>query len=130
MKNLAVLGATGSIGKSTLNLVRNDPERFNVFSLMAHSNVADMKSLVHEFSPNVVVMNESSAADTVINYEDEVSHSIVHSQLVAAAPPVIPMISFASTAPSLSDESYYPYFSRSVGSDTFQADAIAGVSAF
>ncbi len=62
MKNLAVLGATGSIGKSTLNLVRNDPERFNVFSLMANSNVSDMKSLVHEFSPNVVVMNESSAA--------------------------------------------------------------------
>ena len=62
MKNLAVLGATGSIGKSTLNLVRKDPERFNVFSLMANSNVADMKSLVHEFSPDVVVMNESSAA--------------------------------------------------------------------
>ena len=62
MKNLAVLGATGSIGKSTLNLVRNDPEKFNIFSLTANSNVADMKSLVHEFSPNVVVMNDSSAA--------------------------------------------------------------------
>ena len=62
MKNLAVLGATGSIGKSTLNLVRNDPEKFNVFSLVANSNVADMKSLTYEFSPNVVVMNEPSAA--------------------------------------------------------------------
>ena len=62
MKNLAVLGATGSIGRSTLNLVRNDPEKFNVFSLMANSNVTDMKSLTHEFSPNVVVMNEPSAA--------------------------------------------------------------------
>jgi len=62
MKNLAVLGATGSIGRSTLNLVRNDPEEFNVFSLVANSNVADMESLTHEFSPNVVVMNEPSAA--------------------------------------------------------------------
>ena len=62
MKNLAVLGATGSIGRSTLNLVRNDPEKFNVFSLVANSNVADMKSLTNEFSPNVVVMNEPSAA--------------------------------------------------------------------
>ena len=62
MKNLAVLGATGSIGRSTLNLVRNDPEKFNVFSLVANSNVADMESLTHEFSPNVVVMNEPSAA--------------------------------------------------------------------
>ena len=62
MKNLAVLGATGSIGRSTLNLVRNDPEKFNVFSLVANSNVADMESLTHEFSPNVVVMNDSSAA--------------------------------------------------------------------
>ena len=63
MKNLAVLGATGSIGKSTLNLVRNDPERFNVFSLTwLIRTSADMKSLTHEFSPNVVVMNEPSAA--------------------------------------------------------------------
>ena len=62
MKNLAVLGATGSIGRSTLNLVRNDPEKFNVFSLVANSNVSDMKSLILEFSPNVVVMNEPSAA--------------------------------------------------------------------
>ncbi|MAH34378.1 MAG: 1-deoxy-D-xylulose-5-phosphate reductoisomerase [Verrucomicrobiales bacterium] len=62
MKSLAVLGATGSIGRSTLNLVRNDPEKFNVFSLVANSNVSDMKSLTREFSPNVVVMNEPSAA--------------------------------------------------------------------
>ena len=62
MKNLAVLGATGSIGRSTLNLVRNDPEEFNVFSLVSNSNVADMESLTNEFSPNVVVMNEPSAA--------------------------------------------------------------------
>ena len=62
MKNLAVLGATGSIGRSTLNLVRNDPENFNVFSMVANSNVTDMESLTHEFSPNVVVMNEPAAA--------------------------------------------------------------------
>ncbi len=62
MKNLAVLGATGSIGRSTLNLVRNDPKNFNVFSIVANSNVTDMESLTHEFSPNVVVMNEPAAA--------------------------------------------------------------------
>ena len=62
MKNLAVLGATGSIGRSTLNLVRDDPESFNVFSLVANSNVSYMSSLIHEFSPNLVVMNEPSAA--------------------------------------------------------------------
>ena len=62
MKNLAVLGATGSIGRSTLNLVRNDPDNFNVFSMVANSNVTDMESLTHEFSPNVVVMNEPAAA--------------------------------------------------------------------
>ena len=62
MKNLAVLGATGSIGRSTLNLVRNGPERFNVFSLVANSNVTDMEPLIHEFSPNVAVMHEPSAA--------------------------------------------------------------------
>ena len=39
MKNLAVLGATGSIGRSTLNLVRNDPEEFNVFSLVAYTEL-------------------------------------------------------------------------------------------
>ena len=45
MKNLAVLGATGSIGRSTLNLVRNDPKNFNVFSIVANSNVTEIWSL-------------------------------------------------------------------------------------
>ena len=62
MKNLAILGATGSIGKNTLDLVRSAPEHFKVFSLVANSNVSDMKSLIEEFSPKVSVMHDMSAA--------------------------------------------------------------------
>ena len=40
MKKLSILGATGSIGKSTLDLVERSPEDFEVVALTAASNVA------------------------------------------------------------------------------------------
>jgi 1-deoxy-D-xylulose-5-phosphate reductoisomerase len=39
MKRIAILGSTGSIGKSTLNLVESFPDRFSVVSMAAGSNI-------------------------------------------------------------------------------------------
>ena len=38
MKNLAILGSTGSIGTQTLDIIKNKPELFSVFLLSADSN--------------------------------------------------------------------------------------------
>lgn len=46
---VTVLGATGSIGTSTLDLVRRSPEKFRVEALTAHSNVDELAKLAREF---------------------------------------------------------------------------------
>ena len=45
---VTILGATGSIGQSTVDLVRRAPEKFRVEALTAHSNVAELAKLRSE----------------------------------------------------------------------------------
>ncbi|WP_319782051.1 1-deoxy-D-xylulose-5-phosphate reductoisomerase [Oceanisphaera sp. IT1-181] len=62
MDTLAILGATGSIGQSTLAVVRQHPDRFSLFALSAHSNVGRMVTDCLEFAPRYAVMVDASAA--------------------------------------------------------------------
>ncbi|MEH6454388.1 MAG: 1-deoxy-D-xylulose-5-phosphate reductoisomerase [Psychromonas sp.] len=62
MKKLAVLGATGSIGDSTLSVCRHNPSLYQITLLAASSSVAKMFSLCQEFSPLYASMNEPNAA--------------------------------------------------------------------
>jgi len=62
MKNLAVLGATGSIGDSTLSVCRHNPERYNVQFLYAATNVDKMFALCREFEPNYVALSDAAAS--------------------------------------------------------------------
>lgn len=62
MQRLTVLGATGSIGASTLDVVARYPERFEVFALTAHQSWQAMFELCQKFSPSVVVLTEPNAA--------------------------------------------------------------------
>ncbi len=54
IKNLAVLGCTGSIGRQTLDIVRAFPKKFRVIGLAAGSNIALLKEQVAEFKPRFV----------------------------------------------------------------------------
>ncbi len=58
MKNLAVLGATGSIGCSTLDVVRRFPEQFRVVSLTAGRNVDRLARQIEAFRPAMAVVLE------------------------------------------------------------------------
>lgn len=51
---IILLGATGSIGDSTLKLVRAAPERFEIVALSAHANADKLARLACEFSPKAV----------------------------------------------------------------------------
>ena len=62
-RRLTILGATGSIGLSTLDVVRRHPGRFSVHALTASTRVDDMAALCREFSPAYAVMADSRAAD-------------------------------------------------------------------
>ena len=53
---LCILGSTGSIGESTLDIVKRHPERFTVVSMSANSRVEKMLAQCLEFTPQQVVM--------------------------------------------------------------------------
>lgn len=64
MKKLTILGATGSIGTQTLDVVRQNREDFEVVALTASENVQKMAELIEEFSPAYAVMkNEEKAGE-------------------------------------------------------------------
>ncbi|MEO8130886.1 MAG: 1-deoxy-D-xylulose-5-phosphate reductoisomerase [Bryobacteraceae bacterium] len=56
MTSITLLGSTGSIGTSTLDVVRRWPGRFQVFALVAGQNIAVLGPQILEFRPKVVVI--------------------------------------------------------------------------
>jgi len=62
MKKLTILGSTGSIGVSTLEVVTAQPDMFRVVALTAGSNLELLKQQIETFSPEVVsVLSEENA---------------------------------------------------------------------
>ena len=62
MNRITLLGATGSIGDSTLDVVARHPDRFEVVALAANSNVAKMRDLCGRFRPRYAAMCDLRAA--------------------------------------------------------------------
>jgi 1-deoxy-D-xylulose-5-phosphate reductoisomerase len=62
MRRITVLGATGSIGQNTLDVVARHPEDFEVFALTAHSQVQVMAELCLKHHPQYAVMGSQSSA--------------------------------------------------------------------
>jgi len=60
VKTLTVLGATGSIGGSTLDLVGRNRHRFSIRALTANSNVAALAKLAREFDAEMAVIADES----------------------------------------------------------------------
>jgi 1-deoxy-D-xylulose-5-phosphate reductoisomerase len=58
---LTLLGSTGSIGTSTLDVLRRWPERFGVYALVAGRNVQVLARQIAEFKPRVVVVADNAA---------------------------------------------------------------------
>jgi 1-deoxy-D-xylulose-5-phosphate reductoisomerase len=59
MRSIALLGSTGSIGVSTLDLVRRFPDRFKIFGMVAGQNLKLLAAQIKEFSPQcVAIKNE------------------------------------------------------------------------
>lgn len=59
---VAVLGSTGSIGLSTLDVLKRHPDRFEVFALTAHSNVTRLREQCLAHRPQFAVVVEPAAA--------------------------------------------------------------------
>ncbi len=62
MRKVALFGATGSIGQSTLRVLRAHREEFSLVAAAANTNVDGMFALVREFRPDMVAMHDEKAA--------------------------------------------------------------------
>jgi 1-deoxy-D-xylulose-5-phosphate reductoisomerase len=72
-KKLTLLGATGSVGSSTLSVVRKNPDRFVIHALTTHQRVTDLAQLCAEFRPSYVVVHtqqQQQELETLLNTID------------------------------------------------------------
>mgnify|MGYP001213089193 CR=1 FL=1 len=60
MKNISILGATGSIGSSTLKLISMYKEKFNIIALTANSDYKKLAILAKIFKPKYAVISDIS----------------------------------------------------------------------
>ncbi len=61
--NITLLGATGSIGKNTLEIISNHPDKFNLFACSVHNNIDELHSIINNFSPEFVVITNTDAGN-------------------------------------------------------------------
>lgn len=62
-QRVAIMGATGSVGASTLDVIDRNPDRYEVFALSANCSVARMVQLAERHRPAVVAMADTQAAE-------------------------------------------------------------------
>ncbi|MCC7201541.1 MAG: 1-deoxy-D-xylulose-5-phosphate reductoisomerase [Nitrospirae bacterium] len=62
MKNISILGSTGSIGCSTLDVIAMFPDRFRVSALSACENIEKLEAQIRRFRPSIVSLNNRQAA--------------------------------------------------------------------
>ena len=65
-QQITVLGATGSIGLSTLDVVARHPDRYQVFGLSGYSRLAELLALCITHKPKVVVVPDDRAASQLL----------------------------------------------------------------
>ncbi len=81
MKNLSILGSTGSIGCNALKIVEMFPDRFSVKALAAKNNTTLLASQVERFSPEIVVVfDETRALELKSMLPSETSVEIIYGE--------------------------------------------------
>lgn len=93
-QQITVLGATGSIGASTLDVLARHPERYQVFALTGFSRLAELRTLCLRHNPRFAVVPDERAARNLqealraAGLSTEVLHGEAGLCTVAAAPEV------------------------------------------
>lgn len=76
MKKLSILGATGSIGTQTLDVIRKSKGDLKLIGITANTSVKNVIEIIDEFNPSYVAMMDSSSADEIRSYCMEYSKDI------------------------------------------------------
>ncbi|MEI6848088.1 MAG: 1-deoxy-D-xylulose-5-phosphate reductoisomerase [Chlorobiaceae bacterium] len=89
MRSLAILGSTGSIGVSTLDVVRQHPDKFNITGLVAGRNIALLAEQIKEFQPEAVSVKDEHSVkqlqDLLGKYKPEIFFGIKGASTIAGA---------------------------------------------
>ena len=67
MKQITILGATGSIGQSALDIVARHRESYRIHALTANRNLEGMLQLCRSFEPRYAVMSDAECALSLIH---------------------------------------------------------------
>ncbi len=101
MKNLAILGSTGSIGQSTLRIVESYPDRFAVASLAAGRNLDMAFEQCQRWRPRVVSLADESGADALrqrLQSADITGIEVVHGSAGTVYAATLPDVDFVVSA--------------------------------
>ena len=60
MRSISILGATGSVGASTLDLIRRNRDSWRVMALTANCNVDELAALAREFAAEIAVVADET----------------------------------------------------------------------
>jgi 1-deoxy-D-xylulose-5-phosphate reductoisomerase len=98
MKRLAILGSTGSIGQSTLDVVRAHPNRLAVIGLAAGSNAERLLAQAREFGPKAIGMAQMDALrEVTARYSAEVAAAGPAALVAVATHPEVDIVICASS---------------------------------
>jgi 1-deoxy-D-xylulose-5-phosphate reductoisomerase len=85
MKKIALLGATGSIGSNTVDVVTTYPELFQIISLTFHSNIEEGAALIERLSPQYVGVGSEEIREVLAKRFPKVTFGVGETGLVQAA---------------------------------------------
>ena len=71
MRQITILGATGSIGQSTLDIIARHPDKYSIYALTANTNVDALTRLCEAFKPEFAVMADAASARIL---SDNIAH--------------------------------------------------------
>ncbi len=77
MRNITILGSTGSIGMSALEVIQSNRDRFNIVGLAANSQIELLKRQLLLFKPDIVAMANKEAAKNLSDWVSSVKKSLL-----------------------------------------------------
>lgn len=74
MKNIAILGASGSIGQQALDVIREHATDFNLVAFSVGKNIAYAQNIINEFKPDIVSVQHEEDIEKLSHLDIEIVH--------------------------------------------------------
>ncbi|GLB59313.1 1-deoxy-D-xylulose-5-phosphate reductoisomerase [Cytobacillus sp. NCCP-133] len=85
MKYISLMGATGSIGTQTLDIINEHPQDFKLVAMTAGRNIDLARKIIRDFQPELVSLSEKSFADTLKAEFPAITFTYGHDGLIEVA---------------------------------------------